>query len=202
MKLFIDSSVVNRFYLDHWCSHSCLQESSAQYHPEESPRLPVSYTLLNSDPLSCCHAVSLFWTHLRQMSFLTCLGLSFFATHSKTRHINETIFPIMFVNEVRIQFSMTRTPHTLKDTQIYSCLSHLQTATIDDDSASQMRTLLLIITIVSNFPWLIVGMSILLLLIMVLFYRNRQKKVGIAVESSINPLMNCVQPTDGSPQHR
>lgn len=78
MKLFIDSSVVNGFCLDHWCSHSCLQESSAQYHPEESPRLPVSFTLLNSDPLSCCHAVSLFWTHLRQMSFLTCFGLSFF----------------------------------------------------------------------------------------------------------------------------
>uniref|UniRef100_H3DDR5 Scavenger receptor class B, member 2a n=1 Tax=Tetraodon nigroviridis TaxID=99883 RepID=H3DDR5_TETNG len=66
-----------------------------------------------------------------------------------TRHINETIFPIMFVNE---------------------------TATIDDDSASQMKTLLLIVTIVSNFPWLIVGISVLLLLIMVLFYRNRQKK--------------------------
>lgn len=125
MKLFIDSSVVNRFYLDHWCSHSCLQESSAQYHHEESPRLPVSYTLLNSDPLSCCHAVSLFWTHVRHVSFLTCLGLSFFPTRSKTRYINETIFPIMFVNEVRIPFSMTRTHHALKDPQIYSCLSHL-----------------------------------------------------------------------------
>ncbi|CAG08122.1 unnamed protein product [Tetraodon nigroviridis] len=92
-----------------------------------------------------------------------------------TRHINETIFPIMFVNE---------------------------TATIDDDSASQMKTLLLIVTIVSNFPWLIVGISVLLLLIMVLFYRNRQKKVRIALESSLNPLMNCVQPTDSSSQHR
>lgn len=103
MKLFSDFPAVNLFYLDHWYSHSCLQEGSAQYHPEESPRLPVSCTLLNYDPLWCCHAVSLFWTHVRQMSFLTCLGLSVFPTRSKTRFINETIFPIMFVNEVRIQ---------------------------------------------------------------------------------------------------
>uniref|UniRef100_A0A672IW51 Lysosome membrane protein 2-like n=1 Tax=Salarias fasciatus TaxID=181472 RepID=A0A672IW51_SALFA len=69
----------------------------------------------------------------------------------KTKYINETIFPIMFVNE---------------------------TATIDDESASQMRTLLLIVTLVSNFPLLIVGMGIILLLVLVvLFCRNRQKKV-------------------------
>uniref|UniRef100_A0A672ITQ8 Lysosome membrane protein 2-like n=1 Tax=Salarias fasciatus TaxID=181472 RepID=A0A672ITQ8_SALFA len=68
----------------------------------------------------------------------------------KTKYINETIFPIMFVNE---------------------------TATIDDESASQMRTLLLIVTLVSNFPLLIVGMGIILLLVLVvLFCRNRQKK--------------------------
>ncbi|XP_014850789.1 PREDICTED: lysosome membrane protein 2-like isoform X1 [Poecilia mexicana] len=68
----------------------------------------------------------------------------------KTKFINETIFPIMFVNE---------------------------TATIDDDSASQMRTLLLIVTLVSNFPLLIVGLGIILLLVLVvLFCRNRQKK--------------------------
>ncbi|XP_005801042.1 lysosome membrane protein 2-like isoform X1 [Xiphophorus maculatus] len=68
----------------------------------------------------------------------------------KTKFINETIFPIMFVNE---------------------------TATIDDDSASQMRTLLLILTLVSNFPLIIVGLGIILLLVLVvLFCRNRQKK--------------------------
>uniref|UniRef100_A0A1A8R1D3 Scavenger receptor class B, member 2 n=1 Tax=Nothobranchius rachovii TaxID=451742 RepID=A0A1A8R1D3_9TELE len=68
----------------------------------------------------------------------------------KTRHINETIFPIMFVNE---------------------------TATIDDDSAAQMRTMILLVTLVSNFPLLIVGMGIILLLVLVvLFCRNRQKK--------------------------
>uniref|UniRef100_A0A3B5K0C9 Scavenger receptor class B, member 2a n=1 Tax=Takifugu rubripes TaxID=31033 RepID=A0A3B5K0C9_TAKRU len=64
-----------------------------------------------------------------------------------------------------------------------------RTATIDDDSASQMRTLLLIVTLVSNFPLLIVGMGIILLLVLVvLFCRNRQKKVGIALESCIKPL--------------
>ncbi|MEQ2217587.1 hypothetical protein XENOCAPTIV_015648 [Xenoophorus captivus] len=70
----------------------------------------------------------------------------------KTKLINETIFPIMFVNE---------------------------TATIDDNSASQMRMLLLIVTLVSNFPLLIVGMGIILLLVLiVLFFRNRQKKTA------------------------
>ncbi|KAM9811160.1 lysosome membrane protein 2a [Neosynchiropus ocellatus] len=68
----------------------------------------------------------------------------------QTKFINETIFPIMFVNE---------------------------TATIDDESASQMRTLLLIVTLVSNFPLLIVGMGLILLLVLVvLFCRKRQKK--------------------------
>ncbi|CAB1458403.1 unnamed protein product [Pleuronectes platessa] len=68
----------------------------------------------------------------------------------KTRYINETIFPIMFVNE---------------------------TATIDDDSASQMRTMLLIVTLVSNFPLLIVGLGVILLMVLVvLLCRNRQKK--------------------------
>ncbi|XP_056458738.1 lysosome membrane protein 2a isoform X1 [Gadus chalcogrammus] len=68
----------------------------------------------------------------------------------KTKLIHETIFPIMFVNE---------------------------TATIDDDSASQMRTLLLIVTLVSNFPLLIIAMGLILLLVLVvLFCRNRQRK--------------------------
>ncbi|KAK0143458.1 Lysosome membrane protein 2 [Merluccius polli] len=68
----------------------------------------------------------------------------------KTKLINETIFPIMFVNE---------------------------TATIDDDSASQMRTLLLIVTLVSNFPLLIVALGVILLLVLViLFLQNRQRK--------------------------
>lgn len=56
-----------------------------------------------------------------------------------------------------------------------------QTATIDDESASQMRTLLMIVTVMSNFPLLIVGLGIILLMVLVvLFCRNRQKKVGSA----------------------
>ena len=56
----------------------------------------------------------------------------------------------------------------------------LQTATIDDESAAQMRTLLLIVTLVSNFPLIIVGMgAILLLVLIVLVCRSRQKKVSV-----------------------
>ncbi|CAB1321692.1 unnamed protein product [Coregonus sp. 'balchen'] len=70
----------------------------------------------------------------------------------KTKHLKEIIFPIMFVNE---------------------------TATIDDDSAAQMRTLLLIVTLVSNFPLLIVGMgAILLIVFVILVCRSRQKKTA------------------------
>lgn len=56
-----------------------------------------------------------------------------------------------------------------------------------------MRTLLLIVTLVSNFPLLIVGLGIILLLVLVvLFCRNRQKKVGeqpcvCGLNCSINP---------------
>ncbi|XP_062873687.1 lysosome membrane protein 2a isoform X2 [Trichomycterus rosablanca] len=67
-----------------------------------------------------------------------------------TKFLNETIFPIMFVNE---------------------------TATIDDHSASQMKTLLRIITIVSNFPVIIMAMGAILLLVFILLLcRNRQRK--------------------------
>lgn len=45
------------FFLDDRSSHSCLQESSAQYHSEKSQRLPVSPTLI-ADSLCCCYTVS------------------------------------------------------------------------------------------------------------------------------------------------
>lgn len=68
----------------------------------------------------------------------------------KTKHLNGTVFPIMYVNE---------------------------TATIDDESAAQMRTLLLIVTLVSNFPLIIVGMGAILLLVLIfLVCRSRQRK--------------------------
>uniref|UniRef100_A0A4W4HF65 Scavenger receptor class B, member 2a n=1 Tax=Electrophorus electricus TaxID=8005 RepID=A0A4W4HF65_ELEEL len=71
----------------------------------------------------------------------------------QTKFLNETIFPIMYVNE---------------------------TATIDDNSASQMRSLLFIVTAVSNFPVIIVGMgAILLLVLFILVCKNRQRKSPI-----------------------
>lgn len=107
---------------------------------------------------------------------------SLFLCHSKTRHINETIFPIMFVNEVRATSSaVCNTPLQVIRSHITNHLSLWQTATIDDESASQMKTLLLIVTLVSNFPLLIVGLGIILLLVLViLFCRNRQRKVRSA----------------------
>ncbi|KAL0192788.1 hypothetical protein M9458_011084, partial [Cirrhinus mrigala] len=51
------------------------------------------------------------------------------------------------------------------------------TATIDDESAAQMRTLLLIVTVVSNFPVIIVGLGAILLVVLIfLVCRNRQRK--------------------------
>ncbi|KAJ8285210.1 hypothetical protein GJAV_G00023570 [Gymnothorax javanicus] len=76
--------------------------------------------------------------------------LSRFSGFPKTKNLNETIFPVMFVNE---------------------------TVVIDDDSASQMSTLLLVVTLVSNFPLLILGLGIILLIVLViLLCRSRQKK--------------------------
>uniref|UniRef100_A0A673MAQ3 Scavenger receptor class B, member 2a n=1 Tax=Sinocyclocheilus rhinocerous TaxID=307959 RepID=A0A673MAQ3_9TELE len=76
--------------------------------------------------------------------------LLLFFLFSKTKFLNETIFPIMYVNE---------------------------TATIDDESAAQMRTLLLIVTVMSNFPVIIVGLGAILLVVLIfLVCRNRQRK--------------------------
>lgn len=88
----------------------------------------------------------------------------------------------MFVNEVRATSSAVRnTPLQVIRSRITNHLSLWQTATIDDESASQMKTLLLIVTLVSNFPLLIVGLGIILLLVLViLFCRNRQRKVRSA----------------------
>ena len=87
----------------------------------------------------------------------------------------------MFVNEVSFLLSTNQSCSSKFERTInqYALLSQPQTATIDEDSAAQMRTLLLLVTLVSNFPLLIVGMGIILLLVLVvLFCRNRQKKVG------------------------
>lgn len=88
--------------------HSRLQESPDQYHREKSSRIPVSWTSLHCDPLFCCHTVSPFWPHVETdvhprhphypsspITHSPCLR------HRKTRNLTETIFPVMFVNEVR-----------------------------------------------------------------------------------------------------
>ncbi|KAM8828977.1 lysosome membrane protein 2-like [Spinachia spinachia] len=68
----------------------------------------------------------------------------------KTRLLNETIFPIMFINE---------------------------SVVIDDASAARVHKLLLIVTLVSNFPLLIVGLGgIMLLVLILLLFRARKQK--------------------------
>uniref|UniRef100_A0A8C9WBA8 Scavenger receptor class B, member 2a n=1 Tax=Scleropages formosus TaxID=113540 RepID=A0A8C9WBA8_SCLFO len=63
------------------------------------------------------------------------------------------------------------------------------TFVIDEDSAANMRNLLLIITLVSNLPLFIVGFgAILLLVLVILICRSRQKKVSpqLNVQSSLS----------------
>ena len=104
--------------LDHRSSHSCLQASPAQYHPEESPRVPVSPTLLNPDPLPPLpHSVPISCGPHVEPDVLSdlppaSLCLSLFLPRSKTKYINEIIFPIMFVNEVRTPPPPPPPPHT------------------------------------------------------------------------------------------
>ncbi|XP_069043493.1 lysosome membrane protein 2a isoform X1 [Lepisosteus oculatus] len=68
----------------------------------------------------------------------------------QTKYLNDTIFPVMFVNE---------------------------TVVIDDASAAKVRKLLLIVTVVSNIPLIIVGLgAIMLLVLIILICRARQKR--------------------------
>ncbi|XP_041825638.1 lysosome membrane protein 2-like isoform X2 [Melanotaenia boesemani] len=68
----------------------------------------------------------------------------------KTRDLNDTIFPVMFINE---------------------------SVVIDDASAARVQKLLLIVNLVSNFPLLIVGLGgIMLLVFIILVVRARQQK--------------------------
>ncbi|CAL8386785.1 unnamed protein product [Boreogadus saida] len=67
-----------------------------------------------------------------------------------TRKLNDTIFPVMFINE---------------------------TVEIDDASAERLKKLLLIETVVSNFPLLIVGLgAILLVVFVILLFRSRHQQ--------------------------
>ncbi|XP_044030622.1 lysosome membrane protein 2 isoform X3 [Siniperca chuatsi] len=68
----------------------------------------------------------------------------------KTRGLNDTIFPVMFLNE---------------------------SVVIDDASAARVHKLLLIVTVVSNFPLIIVGLGgIMLLVLIILLVQARKQK--------------------------
>ncbi|XP_056875866.1 lysosome membrane protein 2-like isoform X1 [Takifugu flavidus] len=68
----------------------------------------------------------------------------------KTRSLNDTVFPVMFLNE---------------------------SVVIDDASAARVHKLLTISTVVSNFPLIIVGLGVVMLAIfVVLLIRARQQK--------------------------
>uniref|UniRef100_A0AAQ4NSZ7 Scavenger receptor class B, member 2a n=1 Tax=Gasterosteus aculeatus aculeatus TaxID=481459 RepID=A0AAQ4NSZ7_GASAC len=83
----------------------------------------------------------------------------------KTKVLNETIFPIMFINE---------------------------SVVIDDASAARVHKLLLIVTVVSNFPLFIVGLGgIMLLVFIVLLFRARKQKVRRTLRACFHS--NCSQ---------
>ncbi|KAK1174400.1 lysosome membrane protein 2-like [Acipenser oxyrinchus oxyrinchus] len=75
-----------------------------------------------------------------------------------TKYLNQTVFPVMFINESFV---------------------------IDDASAKRVRTLLLISTIVTNFPLIIVGLGALLLgVLIILLCRSRMQKKPTAKEDT------------------
>ncbi|XP_041107147.1 lysosome membrane protein 2-like [Polyodon spathula] len=74
------------------------------------------------------------------------------------KNLNQTLFPVMFINE---------------------------SVVIDDASAKRVRTLLLISTIVTNFPLIIVGFGALLLgVLIILLCRSRMQKKPTAKEDT------------------
>ncbi|XP_034565557.1 lysosome membrane protein 2-like isoform X2 [Notolabrus celidotus] len=80
----------------------------------------------------------------------------------KTRTLNETVFPVMFLNE---------------------------SVTIDDASAARVHKLLLIATLVSNFPLIIVGMgAIMLTVFIILLYQARKQKTSTEEDTSYSPV--------------
>lgn len=81
---------------------------------------------------------------------------------AKTRGLNETVFPVMFLNE---------------------------SVVIDDASAARVHKLLLIVTLVSNFPLIIVGLGgILLLVLIILLVRARKQKTTAEDDTSYSPV--------------
>ncbi|XP_030211225.1 lysosome membrane protein 2 isoform X1 [Gadus morhua] len=79
-----------------------------------------------------------------------------------TKNLNDTIFPVMFINE---------------------------TVEIDDASAERLKRLLLIETVVSNFPLLIVGLgAILLVVFIILLFRSRRQQKEVKKIAFTKPL--------------
>ncbi|XP_028317839.1 lysosome membrane protein 2-like [Gouania willdenowi] len=80
----------------------------------------------------------------------------------KTRVLNETIFPVMFINE---------------------------SVVIDDASAARVHKLLTIVTLGSNFPLIIVGLGgIMLLIVIILLARDRKQKAAAEDDTSYSPV--------------
>uniref|UniRef100_A0A672IIE2 Scavenger receptor class B, member 2a n=1 Tax=Salarias fasciatus TaxID=181472 RepID=A0A672IIE2_SALFA len=80
----------------------------------------------------------------------------------KTRTLNETVFPVMFLNE---------------------------SVVIDDASAARIHKLLLIVTLGSNFPLIIVALGgVLLLVFIILMVRDRKHKSSADDDTSYSPV--------------
>ncbi|KAL0966208.1 hypothetical protein UPYG_G00292320 [Umbra pygmaea] len=81
-----------------------------------------------------------------------------------TKSLNETIFPVMFINE---------------------------TVVIDDASAAKLNKLLLMVTLVSNLPLIIVGLGAILLVVFIcLIVRERKQKMTSNEKTSYSPVSN------------
>ncbi|XP_028273661.1 lysosome membrane protein 2-like isoform X2 [Parambassis ranga] len=79
-----------------------------------------------------------------------------------TRGLNETVFPVMFLNE---------------------------SVVIDDASAARVHKLLRIVTLVSNFPLIIVGLGgIMLAVFIILLIRARKQKASNDEDTSYSPV--------------
>ncbi|KAM9841407.1 lysosome membrane protein 2-like isoform 2-T2 [Aulostomus maculatus] len=80
----------------------------------------------------------------------------------KTRPLNETVFPVMFLNE---------------------------SVVIDDASAARIHKLLLIVSLVSNFPLILVGLgAIMLVVFIILLIRARKQKASSEDNTSYTPV--------------
>ncbi|XP_047227652.1 lysosome membrane protein 2-like isoform X2 [Girardinichthys multiradiatus] len=87
-----------------------------------------------------------------------------------TRTLNETVFPVMFLNE---------------------------SVVIDDASAARVHKLLMIVNVVSNFPLIIVGLGgIMLIVFIILLIRAHQQKTSTE-DSSLYTPVNVTEKDDG-----